>query len=87
MTEHYTVDIMKTFYMQSLTVRYSHSTTINIHPFFKCFFYLDFECHSLCIIEHSNSQFDSLCESIRLVKNQPFDSLVVMQFFSCLFIV
>ena len=43
-----------------------------------------------CILEHSNSRFesirfDSLCESILIdsfsKKNQPFDSLVVMQFF------
>jgi len=40
---------------------------------------------SVYALEHSNSWFDSLCESIRLVKNRPFDSLVVMQF-SCLFI-
>ena len=35
----------------------------------------------VCVLEHSNSRFDSLCESIRFVKkNRPFDSLVVMQF-------
>ena len=36
-------------------------------------------------LEHSNSRFDSIryanrFESIRFVKNRPFDSLVVMQF-------
>jgi len=35
---------------------------------------------TLLLIEHSNSRFDSLCKSIRFVKNRPFDSLVVMQF-------
>jgi len=37
-------------------------------------------------LEHSNSRFESIryanrFESIHLVKNRPFDSLVVMQFF------
>jgi len=37
-------------------------------------------------VEHSNSRFESIryanrFESIRFVKNRPFDSLVVMQFF------
>jgi len=36
---------------------------------------------TLLLIEHSNSRFHSLCKSIRFVKNRPFDSLVVMQFF------
>ena len=33
------------------------------------------------ILEHSNSRFESLRESIRFVKKWPFDSLVVKQFF------
>jgi len=38
------------------------------------------------LLQHSNSRFESIryanrFESIRLVKNRPFDSLVVMQFF------
>ena len=37
--------------------------------------------HIVYTAEHSSSRFDALCESIRSVKNRPFDLLAVMQFF------
>ena len=46
---------------------------------------LSFFCHQGVDSDSRAFQFairiDSLCESICLVKNRPFDSLVVMQFF------